>query len=150
MNILFKHTFSSLTRDPMQSVIVVISAAMITACVLLCLTITSIFEINASLWANYSYGGADMLVVLPHDVPSGEVEADDRARVDLLAGKLRLAQSEVSGITGVTVTDADVRPAAEVYMQYMAALKQLKRVPLNERIDAAISRVKIDKNQEVK
>lgn len=73
----------------------------------------------------------NVYVVLPHDVPSGEVEADDRARVDLLAGKLRLAQSEVSGITGVTVTDADVRAAAEVYMQYMDKVQTLTDLVMN-------------------
>ena len=73
----------------------------------------------------------NVYVVLPHDVPSGEVEADDRARVDLLAGKLRLAQSEVSGITGVTVTDADVRAAAEGYMQYMDKVQTLTDLVMN-------------------
>lgn len=62
MNILFRHTLSSVTRNPVQSLIVVASAAMITACMLLCLCISSFFEYSASLWAENYYVGAEMIV----------------------------------------------------------------------------------------
>lgn len=35
MNIILKHTLNSIVRNPVQSVIVVLSTAMITACMLL-------------------------------------------------------------------------------------------------------------------
>ena len=63
--------------------------------------------------------------------------------------KLILALFQKRRSFGELAKERGMLPEA-VYMQYMAALKQLKRVPLNERIDAAISRAKIDKNQEVK
>lgn len=62
MNILFRHTLSSVTRNPVQSLIVVASAAMITACMLLCLCISSFFEYSASLWAENYYVGAEMII----------------------------------------------------------------------------------------
>lgn len=51
MNILFRHTLSSVTRNPVQSLIVVVSTAMITACILVCLCISSLFEQLAGLKA---------------------------------------------------------------------------------------------------
>ena len=62
MNILFRHTLSSVTRNPVQSLIVVISAAMITACILLCLTVSTFFEFSTALWAENYYVGAEMLI----------------------------------------------------------------------------------------
>ena len=44
MNIILRHTLGSIKRNPVQSVIVVVSTAMITACVLVCLCISSLFE----------------------------------------------------------------------------------------------------------
>ena len=63
MNILFRHTLSSVTRNPVQSLIVVASAAMITACMLLCLCISSFFEYSVSLWAENYYVGAEMIIL---------------------------------------------------------------------------------------
>ena len=63
MNILLRHTLSSITRNPVQSVIVVVSTAMITACVLLCLCISSFFEYSVSLWAENYYVGAEMIIL---------------------------------------------------------------------------------------
>ena len=62
MNILLRHTFSSVARNPVQSLIVVISAAMITACILLCLTVSTFFEYSTALWAENYYVGAEMLI----------------------------------------------------------------------------------------
>ena len=62
MNILFRHTLSSVTRNPVQSLIVVISAALITACILLCLTVSTFFEFSTALWAENYYVGAEMLI----------------------------------------------------------------------------------------
>lgn len=73
MNILFRHTLSSVTRNPVQSLIVVASAAMITACMLLCLCISSFFEYSASLWAENYYVGAEMLIYT-ENVHAEEVE----------------------------------------------------------------------------
>ena len=46
----------------MQSVIVVVSTAMITACVLLCLCVSSLFKFTTRLWADYLFGGSQMIV----------------------------------------------------------------------------------------
>lgn len=62
MNILLRHTFSSVARNPVQSLIVVASAAMITACMLLCLCISSFFEYSVSLWVENYYVGAEMII----------------------------------------------------------------------------------------
>ena len=74
MNILLRHTFSSVLRNPVQSVIVVISTAMITACILLCLCITSLFEFSTSLWANSAYAGSQM-IVFTDSAHEGDVKA---------------------------------------------------------------------------
>ncbi len=74
MNILLRHTFSSVLRNPVQSVIVVISTAMITACILLCLCITSLFEFSTSLWANSAYAGSQM-IVFTDTAHEGDVKA---------------------------------------------------------------------------
>ena len=62
MNILIRHTLNSVLRNPVQSVIVVASTAMITACVLVCLCISSLFEQLAGLRAGTWYAGADLYV----------------------------------------------------------------------------------------
>ncbi len=67
MNILLRHTFSSVKRDPVQSVIVVVSAAVITACILMCLCISSMFEQIAKQWADRSYAGADFVTAVYTD-----------------------------------------------------------------------------------
>lgn len=67
----------------------------------------------------------NVYVTLPHDMASGVVEADYEDRVALLAGKLRAAQRETSEATGIPVTDADVRAAADIYLQYMDRVQTL-------------------------
>ena len=62
MNIILKHTLNSIVRNPVQSVIVVLSTAMITACMLLCLTISYLFEVNVHLWADANYAGSDVVI----------------------------------------------------------------------------------------
>lgn len=64
MNILFRHTFGSIARNPVQSLIVVISTALITACIFVCLCISSLFEQLTSLWSNNMYAGADLYAVV--------------------------------------------------------------------------------------
>lgn len=61
MNIIFRHTLNSVSRNPVQSFIVVVSTAMITACVLVCLCISSMFGQISSGWTNMTYAGADVL-----------------------------------------------------------------------------------------
>lgn len=73
MNILLRHTFSSVARNPVQSVIVVVSTAMITACILMCLTISTFFEYSTALWAENYYVGAEMLIYT-ENVHAEEVE----------------------------------------------------------------------------
>lgn len=69
MNILVRHTLNSVLRNPVQSLIVVASAAMITACILMCMCISSMFEQIAAQWATRTYAGASVLVDL-HSSPT--------------------------------------------------------------------------------
>lgn len=69
MNILIRHTLNSVLRNPVQSLIVVASAAMITACILMCMCISSMFEQIAAQWATRTYAGASVLVDL-HSSPT--------------------------------------------------------------------------------
>lgn len=73
----------------------------------------------------------NVYVTLPHDVASGVVEADCRPRVDFLADKLRLAQQEASEATGVPVSDADLRGAAGIYIEYMEKIQTLTDLVMN-------------------
>ena len=69
MNILVRHTLNSVLRNPVQSLIVVASTAMITACILMCMCISSMFEQIAAQWATRTYAGASVLVDL-HSSPT--------------------------------------------------------------------------------
>lgn len=69
MNILIRHTLNSVLRNPVQSLIVVASTAMITACILMCMCISSMFEQIAAQWATRTYAGASVLVDL-HSSPT--------------------------------------------------------------------------------
>lgn len=62
MDILIRHTLNSVLRNPVQSLIMVASTAMITACILMCLCISSLFEQLAGLKAGTWYAGADLYV----------------------------------------------------------------------------------------
>ena len=62
MDILIRHTLNSVLRNPVQSLIAVASTAMITACILVCLCISSLFEQLAGLKAGTWYAGADLYV----------------------------------------------------------------------------------------
>lgn len=65
MNVLLRHTLACVTRNPVQSLIVAISTAMITACVLMCLCLSSLFEQISMLKAGSYYGGADLYIFVP-------------------------------------------------------------------------------------
>ena len=67
MDILIRHTLNSVLRTPVQSLIVVASTAMITACILVCLCISSLFEQLAGLKAGTWYAGADLYLHLRAD-----------------------------------------------------------------------------------
>ena len=62
MNILVRHTLNSVLHNPVQCLIVVASTAMITACILVCLCISSLFEQLAGLKAGTWYAGAGLYV----------------------------------------------------------------------------------------
>ena len=71
--------------------------------------------------------GADVnvTVTIPHDAPSGVVEADYAKKVDLLTAEMRLAQEKVSEATGWPVSDDDVRRAMDDYLEYMDRIQTL-------------------------
>ena len=71
--------------------------------------------------------GADVnvTVTIPHDAPSGVVEADYAKKVDLLTAEMRLAQEKVSEATGWPVSDDDVRRAMDIYLEYMDRIQTL-------------------------
>lgn len=70
-------------------------------------------------------------ITLPHDAPLGDVEADDRKRIDFLAEKLRMAQRDVSDATGIEVTEEHLQKALEEYMHYMDLVEQLSDLVMN-------------------
>ena len=113
MNILLRHTFSSVARNPVQSLIVVISAAMITACILLCLTVSTFFEYSTALWAENYYVGAEMLIYT-ENVHAEEVEGwldshSDDVEAYSLTSEITLAASSDTVTMQVTriFTDTD-------------------------------------------
>ena len=67
MNILVRHTLNSVLRNPVQSLIVVASTAMITACILMCMCISSMFEQIAAQWADRTFAGADIITAVYTD-----------------------------------------------------------------------------------
>ena len=70
-------------------------------------------------------------ITLPHDAPLGDVEADDRKRIDFLAEKLRMPQRDVSDATGIEVTEEHLQKALEEYMHYMDLVEQLSDLVMN-------------------
>lgn len=70
-------------------------------------------------------------------------------RLDPEGEKLILALFQKRRSFGELAKERGMLPEA-VYMQYMTALKQLKRVPLNERMEAMLHRARNDIDQEVK
>lgn len=67
MDILIRHTLNSVLRNPVQSLIVVASTAMITACILMCMCISSMFEQIAAQWADRTFAGADIITAVYTD-----------------------------------------------------------------------------------
>ena len=59
MKILFKHTLHSIGKNPVQTIIMVISVIIVTACALLCLNISSIFRQTAELWGPSAFGNGN-------------------------------------------------------------------------------------------
>lgn len=102
MNIILRHTLGSIKRNPVQSVIVVVSTAMITACVLVCLCISSLFEQLTSLWGTSRYGGADLIITGYYateygGVPFGEsLRAYSEEHSDEIAAVLATYESSLS------------------------------------------------------
>lgn len=102
MNILLRHTLASIARNPVQSVIIMISTAMITACVLVCLCISSLFEQLTSLWGTSRYGGADLVITGYYateygGVPFGEsLRAYSEEHSDEIAAVLATYESSLS------------------------------------------------------
>ena len=121
MNILLRHTLASIARNPVQSVIIMISTAMITACVLVCLCISSLFEQLTSLWGTSRYGGADLIITGYYateygGVPFGEsLRAYSEEHSDEIAAVLATYESSLSVMSstetvrayGIIVEDLD-------------------------------------------
>ena len=115
MNILFRHTFSGIARDPVQSLIVVISTAMMTACVLLCLTISSMFEQTTALWGMNSTGGSDVTVIDqtgnfdPHILDGlAEEFSEDIEYVYASGGGLLTVETPTGNIRAKLITSEDI------------------------------------------
>ena len=62
MKILFKHTLHSIGKNPVQTIIMVISVIIVTACALLCLNISSIFRQTAELWGPSAFGSGNYCI----------------------------------------------------------------------------------------
>ncbi len=79
-------------------------------------------------------GGAcwkSTFITIPHDSRFGDVEADDRKRVEYLAKKLRQAQRDVSDATGIEVTEEHLRRSLADYMRYMELVEELTDLVVN-------------------
>lgn len=74
---------------------------------------------------------ADVLTAIPHDAPLGEIEAENEERVAFLAAQIREGQQRVSELTGITVTDQDLRDGIEAYMAYMRRVEKLTDLVVN-------------------
>lgn len=74
---------------------------------------------------------ADVLTTIPHDAPLGTMEAEDDSRVAFLAEEIREGQKKVSAITGIPVTEADMRAGMSEYMAYMGRVEKLIRLVVN-------------------
>ena len=64
MNIIARHTLRSITKNPLQSLIIVFSIAIITACLLFAFCIRSMFYDMAALWAETHYYGSDLRLTM--------------------------------------------------------------------------------------
>lgn len=67
MNIIARHTFASALKNPFQTLIIIISVAVITACVLVSLSVSKMFEYTASQWVYASFGGSDLKIARHSD-----------------------------------------------------------------------------------
>ena len=64
MDILVRHTLNSVLRNPVQSLIVVASTAMITACILVCLFYVSALTTHAEEVADYAAALTAVFILL--------------------------------------------------------------------------------------
>lgn len=75
--------------------------------------------------------GTYVLSTIPHDAVLGEVEADNDQRVAYLAKKIRDGQRQISKITGIEVTEKNMRDAMDAYMAYMRRVERLTDLVVN-------------------
>ncbi len=76
-------------------------------------------------------GNSDWTCVLttaPKDVPLGVHEADSDYPVNYLASQLRLAQKEISAITGYEVRDEHIHQASDYYLCYLGKIEELEKL----------------------
>lgn len=64
----------------------------------------------------------------PHDAYWGEKEAYNEYRVSYLAKEIRTGQERVSAITGIEVTDEEVRQAVKEYTRYAKKVDYLNQI----------------------
>lgn len=69
-----------------------------------------------------------VLTTAPKDVPLGTHEAECDYPVDYLAKQLRLAQDEISGITGYKVNEEHIRQASDYYLAYLGKIEELEKL----------------------
>lgn len=67
MNIIFRHTLRSIFKNPLQSFMLLVSAIVITACLLTAFSIKSMFLQTAEQWAGAVFCGADVLITTTAD-----------------------------------------------------------------------------------
>lgn len=76
-------------------------------------------------------GWNSVLTTLPHDAPLGIDESQDPARVDYLAREMRACQAQVTGFTGVAVTDEHMSAAMSEYLAYLRRIEKLTDLVMN-------------------
>ena len=62
MNIIARHTFKCTGKNPVQSAIIIVSVIIITACILVALSVSPVFRATASTWAGASFAGSDAII----------------------------------------------------------------------------------------
>ena len=80
MNIIARHTFKCTGKNPVQSAIIIVSVIIITACILVALSVSPVFRATASTWAGASFAGSDAIISFnstSDDALLNCIEADD-------------------------------------------------------------------------
>lgn len=113
MNIIARHTFKCTGKNPVQSAIIIVSVIIITACILVALSVSPVFRATASTWAGASFAGSDAIIsfnATSDDALLNCIEADDTVEnyfAAFLTGTALLARTATLNGTIYITDDKD-------------------------------------------